>query len=100
MSWAVVVGSVIGLAGTAYSVYDQKKTQEELDGQARKQEALAKSNSAKLLRADLQDQSAKAEFGDGDNSFNDYTFFNADAEKKKKKGNTLGFGTGTGGIQV
>ena len=95
MSWAVVVGAVIGLAGTAYSAYDANEKQKELED--KEEEANAEALRLDLLsRKNSVDQdTATVSFGDRDKDIGDYRDFITPIDKTKAKP-SLGFGTDTG----
>ena len=102
MSWAVVVGAVIGLAGTAYSVYDADKKADELEEKAEEEQLAASAMDKRIIEEASRNKSAKVEFGGDRDAANDYRYFLNDSpsDKKKNKKPSLGFGTADSGMQL
>ena len=95
MAWAVVVGAVIGLAGTAYSAYDAKEKQKEVDSKQEEAEAETKALEKLSRKNSVADKGATVSFGDRNKEIGSYEDFITPVDKSKGKP-SLGFGTGSG----
>ena len=105
MSFAVVVGAVIGLAGTAYSMHEQKKNAKELadeEDKAIAEASAAQQMSIKQDAVESSNESKKVKFGTGEagDDLGSYGDFYSKNKTKKAKQPMLGFGTSTSGVQV
>ena len=107
MSFAVVVGAVIGLGATVYSTMEQKKMNQELQDQA-DADALEAQTAQRLAvtnsRTSKANEAKSVKFGSGQagDEIGSYGDFYSKNDKKPKKTTTpsLGFGTSSSGVQV